>query len=213
MEAPAPTTLRAVELPDPDGSPLPPRVARYLESVEERLPGLTTGHELRAGAGFIPSDFPAVYAMLATLVAADLAPGGRFLEWGSGLGVVAGLASELGFEAHGIEIRRELVDAAELLAADFEMPVEFAHGTFIPASESELADAVAEYPWWTDTTGSAYEELGLEIDDFDVIYAYPWPGEEELLDTLFLRHGAVGALLLTYHGEAGTRLQRKVTRA
>ena len=57
-----------------------------------------------------------------------------------------------------------------------------------------------------------HEELDLEPDDFDVVFAYPWPGEEQVIFDLFADTAAVGSLLLTYHGMDGVRLQRKVKR-
>src|SRR5579885_3294362 len=74
--------------------------------------------------GFVPSDFAGAYRVLRALQEADAAPGGLFCEWGSGFGVVACLAALLGYDAHGIEIEGELVDAARELAADFDLPVE-----------------------------------------------------------------------------------------
>ena len=66
---------------------------------------------------------------------------------------------------------------------------------------------------WLNTSGPAgYGDLELEPDDFDLIFAYPWPGEEQVIFDLFGKCAAVGALLLTYHGQDGLRLQRKVKR-
>ncbi len=49
------------------------------------------------------------------------------------------------------------------------------------------------------TTGAnGFEELGMELDDFDLIFAYPWPGDEEWLQELIRRHARPGAVLLTY---------------
>jgi hypothetical protein len=56
-----------------------------------------------------------------------------FCEWGSGLGVVTCLAALLEFDANGIEVDSTLAHASRLLAADFDVPVEFAQGNFIPA--------------------------------------------------------------------------------
>jgi hypothetical protein len=44
------------------------------------------------------------------------------------------------------------------------------------------------------------------------VFAYPWPGEEQVIFDLFADTASVGALLLTYHGIDGVRLQRKVKR-
>ena len=73
----------------------------------------------------------------------------------------------------------------------------------------DWTDGVA---WLTTTGPDGYDELELDPDDFDVIFAYPWPGEEQVIFDLFADYAAVGALLLTYHGIEGVRLQRKVKR-
>ena len=54
-------------------------------------------------------------------------------------------------------------------------------------------------------TGGAcgYDELGLELVDFDLVYAFPWPGEEDWLRELVKRHARPGALLLTCDGGEG----------
>jgi hypothetical protein len=57
---------------------------------------------------------------------------------------------------------------------------------------------------------SAYDEIGLEIDDFSLVFAYPWPGEEDFLADVFLRYGAEGALLLQFCGPYDLRLWRRV---
>ena len=54
------------------------------------------------------------------------------------------------------------------------------------------------------------EPLGLAADDFDVVYAFPWPGEQDVFEALFDRSAAIGALLVTFHGVDGVVVQRKV---
>ena len=43
-----------------------------------------------------------------------------------------------------------------------------------------------------------------------MIFAYPWPDEEQLIEALLERHAGEGALLLTNHGGQDLRLRRKV---
>ena len=160
------------------------------------------------GQGFVASDFTLVNAALKRIVIEDLARGPRFCEWGSGFGVVAMLASLHGFEACGIEAQPELVQAAETLAADFDCDVEFAHGSFVTPGGEELT-ATAEKVWWHSGARSAYGELDNDVEDFDLFFAYPWPGEESLFDALFTQCAGVGAILLTYHDTAGVLVQRK----
>jgi hypothetical protein len=52
--------------------------------------------------------------------------------------------------------------------------------------------------------------LGLEVRDFDVVFAFPWPNDEELTAKLFERFAARGALLLTFSDSNSIRLRRKV---
>jgi hypothetical protein len=146
------------------------------------------------------------------LAAGDVAPGDRFCEWGSGFGVVACLAAMLDFDTYGIEIESDLVDAAQQLADDFGVPVEFICSSFIPAGSEACFDAGNAFAWLTTDDGGTPEQLGVGPDDFDVIFAYPWPDEEEVIGGLFERHAAQGAVLLTYHGGDDLRLRRKVKR-
>src|SRR5262245_50345847 len=91
-----------------------------------QFPGSSTAHR------FVPSDHLCAFGALQALAESALAPGGRFCEWGSGFGVVTCLAAMIGFDACGIEIEPELVDAARRLAEDFELSAEFVCGSFIP---------------------------------------------------------------------------------
>ena len=42
--------------------------------------------------------------------------------------------------------------------------------------EEAYADTSAEYFWLVTDADDAYDELGLGPHDFDVVFAYPWPG-------------------------------------
>jgi hypothetical protein len=120
------------------------------------------------------------------------------------------LAETLGFDAVGIEIEPLLVQMAESLAAEYGLDVQFACGSFIPPGVEPHIDHLASIAWLTTDGPNGYSELDLDPDDFDVVFAYPWPGEEQVVFDLFAECAAVGALLLTFHGQDGVRLQRKV---
>ena len=158
--------------------------------------------------GFVPSDYERAYGVLRALSEAGLAPGRLFCEWGSGFGVVACLAAMLDFDACGIEIDAELVDASRKLADDFGLPVEFVHGTFIPEGGVINPDGDG-FSWLVTEGDDAQEELGLAPDDFAVIFTYPWPDEERATADLFARFAAAGAVLVTYHGGDEFRARRK----
>jgi hypothetical protein len=115
----------------------------------------------------------------------------------------------LGYDAVGIEIETELVDAARLLADDFAVEVDFVRGSFIPTGADDFADAAAECAWMAGVAGGGHEKLDLNPEDFDVVFAYPWPDEESLTADLFERYARDGAVLVTDHEVGGMRIRRK----
>jgi hypothetical protein len=186
----------------PSDLPMPEDVRRFLREAGRRIDRFQRGAHV---PGFVPSDFAEVYGTLQALAATVLAPGRLFCEWGSGFGVVACLAAMLDFDAVGIEVEGELVDAARRLADDFGLPVEFVHGSFLPAGTR----TDGEYAWLSTAAADAHAELGLDTEDFSVIFAYPWPDEEGLTERLFEKHAGAGALLVTYHTGDACRLRRR----
>jgi predicted O-methyltransferase YrrM len=186
---------------------LPHDIRAFLREADRRIRRFRADFRV---PGFVQSDYPRVYQALRSL--ADAATGNHLCEWGSGFGVVTCLAAMLGFEACGIEIEEELVEAARRLAEDFELPVEFIRDSFIPRGSERCLEVVERFAWLTSTAGSVREDEGLGPEDFDVIFAYPWPDEEDVIGALFERNAGTGALLLTYHGHDDMRLRRKVRR-
>jgi hypothetical protein len=196
--------LIQLELPPSRQEDIPGDVRRFLREARRRVRRFRRRTSV---PGFVPCDYEQVYRLLAALADNYVAPGNLFCEWGSGYGVVACLAALLEFDAFGIEVEAELVEAARDLAADFDVPVQFAHGSFIPPGGAP--DTRDEFVWLTAEESCVEDELGLATSDFDVIFAYPWPDEEGLMQSLFDRYAARGAVLATYHGECDLRLRRK----
>jgi hypothetical protein len=190
-------------------APIPPDVRRFLREADRRIDGFEMAGRV---TGFVPSNYDGAYQVLRTLAGSNLPRGRQFCEWGSGFGVVASLAAMLDFDACGIEIDGGLVARARRLADDFELAVEFVHGSFVPPGAEGRVHTGGTYSWLTTEGDQAYEELGLDPDDMDVVFAYPWPDEEGITEELFERHAGPGAILVTFHGENDFRLRRKVER-
>ena len=152
---------------------------------------------------FVPADYERVLPALV----AHRGPGLRFLEWGSATGVITIIAELLGYEAYGIELDPKLVDVARGLATRYGSAARFVAGSFIP-SGYRYRPADGDGRLGTIGYGdSAYPELRHPLDDFDVVYAYPWGGEEGMMIDLMRAYGARGARLLL-HGPEGVRVFR-----
>jgi hypothetical protein len=196
-----------------DPTNLPVNVAEFLREADHRSRGFASSIP-STFRGFVPSDYVFVYHALRAIAEANVVCGNSFCEWGSGLGVVASLAALIGFDAYGIEIDRDLFNASLELAEEFDIPVELINGSFIPQGADDLVDrAFAECDGGLALEPHAdqtYDELGLEVRDFALIFAFPWPNDEELTAELFERFAARGALLLTYSDSNSMRLRRKV---
>jgi len=112
---------------------------------------------------FVASDYQLAYAALTTL------PVGRICEWGCGLGVVAGMASLLGWEAVGIEQNEELAGMARQLHADFGL--------------------------WTEIVDG---DLFYTKEPAELYYAFMWPDLVEPMQEYFALHAPPGARLILH---------------
>jgi hypothetical protein len=148
------------------------------------------------------------YESVLEALIAQRAPGLRFLEWGSATGVITIMADLLGFEAYGIELDESLVRTARALAKKFDSTARFAAGSFLPEG----------YQWKPrdgdgrlGTIGqgrSGYLELGHPLDDFDVVFGYPWQGEEAMMHDLMRCYGGRGARLMVHGTDRGVEVYR-----
>ena len=184
--------LRDLAVP-PTGGTLPPDVRRFIREADRRIAQFQIDCLVPA---FVPSSYAAAYGVLRWLSDSTLARGRRFCEWGSGFGVVASLASMLDFESCGIEVEGSLVSEANRLAEDFGLSVEFVHGSFIPRGAEDRVHASGSYSWLTTEATYAYDDLGLDAADMDVVFAYP--GRMRRADPRIVRAvRRIGAILAT----------------
>ena len=153
---------------------------------------------------FVAADYEAVLASLAPLAQ----PGMKFLELGSATGVITILADLLGFDAYGIELDEDLVREARRLAERHRVKARFAAGSFLPTGY-RFGRKTGDGRLGTIGTGrSGYLELGLPLDQFDVVFGYPWSGEEPVMLDLMSEYGRPDALLLLNSGTEGMRRYR-----
>jgi hypothetical protein len=151
---------------------------------------------------FVAADYERVLTALVSL----RAPGQRFLEWGSATGVITIMADLLGFEAYGIELEAGLVEISRELAGRYESAARFAAGSFLP-SGYEWRSSTGDRRLGTIGEGTpAYEELGHPLGRFDLVYAYPWSGEESMMRDLMAHHGRPGGRLLLHGGREGVQV-------
>lgn len=154
---------------------------------------------------FVAADYDAVRAALTAV----RSPGARFLEWGSATGVITVMADLLGFRACGIELDAALVRTARTLATRFDSGARFVAGSFLPTGyrwRSPVANAISS------TTGdgeSGYLLLGEALEDFDVIFGYPWGGEAPMMLDLMRQFGGADALLLLNDTTTGVHAYRR----
>lgn len=148
------------------------------------------------------------YAVVRIALHACYAPGLRFLEWGSATGVITVMADLLGYEACGIELDARLVETARTLATQFHSTAHFVAGSFVPTGyRGPPGRLVAE----SDTIGeglSGYLQLGRALDEFDVVFGYPWHGDAPLMLDLMHHYGRPNAVLLLNDTTEGVRAYR-----
>lgn len=144
-------------------TPVPERVQRLIDAAGERAPRVDW-------FDFVASNYPVVYTLLSALQR------GRFCEWGSGLGVVTGMAEMLGFDAFGVEIHEPLVQQSRELLAEFDLK-----------SPIELGDC--------------FERR----DQADLYFVYYWPNRVVQTEAHFREVAPAGSRLLIYYGPADVR--------
>lgn len=182
-----PPGLERVEVPPEAGDlSVPHFVDCFIRDAEDRAEAL--GEQPGRGL-FVPGDYRYAFQILHWLLRTKaVPPRAAFLEWGSGLGMVAILAALLGYDAVGVEIDEALVKESRELARRYDAPARFEHGSYDRS-----------------TPGIA----GVTAEKRAAVYVYPWPGEEGVFLRLFDQTASEGAFLLMCLGPEDIRIYRK----
>lgn len=203
------SVLQRIQIPSiVDRTEIPDPIESGLRSCESRIEAFQDRWDQPQIEQFVAADYRLVFQSLNWAVHNQPMIGRRFLEWGCGFAVVSVLAECLALNAIGIEAESVLLEQGHRTVADWQSKAELVHGNFLPPGSEDLADDPT-LPSIGHEIGSAYQSIGLDLDDFAIVYAYPWPGEDDFHERVFDRHGAAGALLMLFCGPNDVRLWRK----
>jgi hypothetical protein len=161
--------------------------------------------------GFVPCDFHLLDQAITWIEQNHLLTGNRFCEFGAGFGVGAMLAALRGMESIGIEIEPRLVEQASIVADELGNHAKFYCGSFVPQGAEGLTVLAGEVEHVNTDEGDVYEVIGRDLNDFDLVFAFPWHGEHGFFEAVFDACAADGALLLTYRGREGMNLVGKIS--
>lgn len=202
--------LVRIELPNGiDVTPIPLDVETALRQSHLRIQAFQDRWDQPQIEQFVASDYELVFRVIRWIVEQRMMTGNRMLEWGCGFGVVAALGSILGLDVTGIEAEKRLLCEAETTMKEFGVPVELVWGNFLPAGSESLSHN-PDFPSIGHRVPCAYQQIGSDLDDFSLVFGYPWPGEWAFHEAVFARYGAAGGLLVLFCGPNDVRVWRKV---
>ena len=206
--------LQSIEFPpNVDSRPVPRELSQLISDVRSRVEVFQDRWDRPQIEQFVAADYELVWQCLDWIVETQPRTGNRFLEWGCGFAAMTVLAASLGLDAIGIESESELhaqgtrtlrdwlpnlcidrgADAGERARA------EIIRGNFLPPGTESIADDPT-LPSLGHGGDNAYESLQLDLDDFAIVYSYPWPGEESFHQDVFHEHAQRGAILIQFLG-------------
>lgn len=202
--------LQEIEIPDSIRQlKLSERAAEMIDEANERIEAFMLADQAVI-ENFVTCDFHLLAHAMEWIKQNHLTTGNRFCEWGCGFGIAAMLAAIDGMESVGIEIESDLVDQASDLADALGINARFYCDSFVPREAAEPLEEFSDVKHVDTQESDVYQEIGLAIDDFDLFFAFPWPGENGFFETVLDCCGASGSMLLTYRGREGMHLLRKV---
>ena len=201
--------LTRIQIPSSvDTTPIPTELAARITSARNEIEAFQDRWDCPQIEQFVAADYPLVYQCLNWTLQSQTLLGQRFLEWGSGFSIVSAIAAEMGLNAFGIEAERDLLAMGRKTIQTWNVSVELVEGNFLPPGAALLADDPM-LPSLSHEVADGYAKIGLELDDFAMVYAYPWPGEDDFHEFVFDRYAASGALLMLFCGPNDVRLWRK----
>jgi len=206
--------MRLIQLPleVDDAEPIPPEVELFLENSQSRIQLYWDQWNERPIEQYVACDFNYVWGAIQSLLRKKIVKGNSFVEWGSGFGVVTGLAWYSGLSSVGIEAELFLVEEGRKLLAQHAIHAELWHGNFLPTGAEKLAEQQSDHPSLYHRVPSAYTKHDCDLDDFSIVFAYPWPGEEHFQREVFCRYAGKDTLLLMFRGPYQIELYRKQPR-
>ena len=193
---------------------VPEPFASLIQDADERWEKFWAQKLNKRYPRYVASEPAQVYAALRHVRDEGLALGERFIEWGSGFGVATDLAAQLGFEATGIELEDGLVAIAESLAEKHQTGAEFIATTYIPEGYISYdhvggSDIVPDESFGYQAEPPCYDGMDIGLDEIDVFFVYPWPGEQEMMLKLFQSVASEDAILIAYYGDGEICIYRK----
>ena len=197
------------------GSPeVPEPFASLIQDADDRWEKFWAQKLNKRYPRYVASEPGQVYAALRHVRDEGLALGERFIEWGSGFGVATNLAAQLGFEATGIELEDGLVAIAESLAEKHQIGAKFIATTYIPEGYISYdhvggSDIVPDESFGHQAEPPHYDGMDIGLEEIDVFFVYPWPGEQEMMLKLFESVASEDAILIAYYGDQEICIYRK----
>ena len=195
---------------------IPDKVITMLAEAEQRCDAFFEAGLDRRYPRYLPSNPEKVFAAITTLKESGLLRGDVFCEWGSGFGIATCMASLIGFKSYGIEIEDGLVKLSTQLARDLSIPAEYLCTSYLPEGYEECEGIGGKdlLPPQATTSGGAIIDTtplydGLDPDEVDLFFVYPWPGQEEFMMDLFDEIASEDAILLIYQADGETTVHRQ----
>ena len=193
---------------------VPEPFASLIQDADERWEKFWAQKLNKRYPRYVASEPAQVYAALKHVRDEGLALGERFIEWGSGFGVATNLAAQLGFEATGIELEDGLVEIAESLAEKHQTSAEFIATTYIPEGYISYdhvggSDIFPDDSFGHRVEAPRYDGMDIGLDEIDVFFVYPWPGEQEMMLKLFQSVASEDAILIANYGDQEICIYRK----